>query len=298
MEELPQVPEGSTELKTLLNHLLSGKQIINHNLSKSGVSLPWYLKFLVGQYPIITDIFQGKALARNTVTPLGMPRGVINIVSNPDNTDLKLYSNITVSTGGAVPGTNRAGRRRARTGARPATPDEIRTRIYYDIRQSVDRCARLSEFVEKDWQMKTDSLAHPMWRPIRTAYSADPFTFDVPAITDPTCTELGESGRAILFHRQDSALERLYGEMEMIMARVFTIGQAPDKGASFSKDGTDIFTANAGLVRDFVYLHRFYLNFFISRIGEAEIVNIATLDMRNATPDIVSLASRLSPISL
>lgn len=286
----------------MLNHILAGKPINWTDRSTAEGSLSRYLTYLSQQNSIISIICRDHRFKPLTVTKPKPERGIFRLAADPSDPNLTFYTKFIVSPGNA--GADEGSRKNTGDdGLRVATVDEVRNYFVHHILRSTNKVSRLAKFVETSWQMDTDDLEHPLWRPISVRHSFDPFRYTLSGTdndddNDDTGSELAGYRKAILFHRMVVGLERLYEKMETLMACLFAVSRTADKGASFSPDGIDIFTANAGFIAEFVIFHRFYMHHSFNRIRNARIENVATLEGHISSRDMSSITDALASMGI
>lgn len=271
---------GSDELTTVLRQIMAG-----HLLSRPGpvetdmTPLDGYFYFLSQRSPIFSIVRNNKCFWPGKVTQPQRGDGMFRLSFDPLRPAVRFYPRYYNDPGcantesGLVNGRDDVG-----GGARLITVDDVYQHTRDILGQSIDKVANLADFVTTSWQMRTDDPEHPLWRPVRVQFTADPFQPGLADFTGKTESDLNDYEKAVLLSRQAAELEVLYHNFEIVMACLFAVGQAKDKGASFSADGTDVFAANAGLVADFAFFHRFYMGHYVCLNNTAKIKNGATVE--------------------
>lgn len=286
MEPTPNIPRPSDELKAVLHHIILGKPIDQPSQPGSGMKpLDWYIQFL-GKNNSIFPIIQNRQAMNITVTRSHRTRGLFHVSLDPSGPVVTFHTKYICNSTPVTARTSRPtrpdgpvkGGDDGNSARRLCTNDEVRTDIERVLLQTIEKMSRLADFVATSWRMSTDDPKHPLWRPVGSRLVADPFEPGLPDITTMSEFDLNSYDKLVLFNRRIAGYEKLYRKMENIMNFIFIVGRADDKGASLSDEGKDIFTANVGLIDDFVYLHFVYMKQNIVRIKGAEIKNLLDLN--------------------
>lgn len=268
MESTLKLPEVSEGIKALVENIMAGIPIDRPTSNSAGViPLRWYLNCLDERNSIIQIIRDNKRF-NNVAISQPHPRcGIFYFTIQSPNLNLKFRTNLI--TGSAMAGTGQTqadGRVNDDGNLRPANATEVRREIEHILLESKRRMSGFADFVATSWQSGPDHPDYPLWRPVSCRFEVDPFQPGLLDIDNKATSDLNDDETIVLLNRQAMGLERLYNLMEGFMKCLLDAGRTSDKGASFSTDGTDVFTANAGFVADFIFLHLRYMNENIKQV--------------------------------
>lgn len=290
MESTPERPDGSNELKALLGHIMNGEPINQPRIG--GFSIQWYLDFL-GKHNSIVSIAPDKDQhGCITFKELYRPRGWFHLSMELPGPVIQFNTRYIFDPARLRNGPVNGG------DTRLATDDEVRSDIEAFLQVYIHKVTKLDEFITTSLHMRVDDPDHPLCRPVRTMLMADPFELSLPDITGKVLCQLDNYTGAVLLNRQFAGLELLYSLMERIMVRIFVIGQTPDRGASLSNRGIDIFTANKQFIADFLFFHPVYMKNNIHLIKRATVKNHVDWEQFVFQRDLAGVVDILSSIGI
>lgn len=300
MEALLQHQGGSETLRTLLNHMIAGTPI--NQPSPGGNISPMRTYFIsLAQHNTIFSIMKNDPrFNKADVTLPGRKQGTITLGTTSTDISLQLHVAYLTRVDGAdagVDGADDADKENNKGDSiRPATDNGCRQQIYCDIAKAFENMGKLAEFVATAWQDPIDKKTHPLWRPAAIKPLVNPFAIPYPDNDDNNIPIRRRS--TVLYCRQVVNLWYLHQAMEGAVSAIFAAGQSEDKGASFSKNGIDIFAANEGIITDFIFVRGLYLQYCRQTIWRAEVANVGTVKEYQLSQKRKSIEELLSSTSI